>query len=82
MIIRKITEYIAETISGDLLLSAGDHVRLIFNDATYQTGDLEEITEVNITISRGDGDYTYNIAHDIRSVELLIASSNTNDDQN
>jgi hypothetical protein len=37
------------------------YARLIFHDGTYHAGDIEEITEESVTVSRSDGNYTYHI---------------------
>ena len=62
MKIRTETRHIAMNESGEVALTLGGYVRLVFLDGTYQSGDLEKITETHITISRGDGEYTYSAA--------------------
>ena len=62
MKIRTETIYIAMSESGEAALTLGGYVRLVFLDGTYQSGDLEKISETHITISRGDGEYTYSTA--------------------
>ena len=57
--IKVVKKYIAMNESGESALTLGGYVRLVFLDGTYQSGDLEKITETHITISRGDGEYTY-----------------------
>jgi len=61
MKIRKVITYILENEDGMTALApaTGDHVRLEFQGGTYHTGEVSEITEDGITISRNDGDYTY-----------------------
>jgi len=60
--IKVVKKYTAINESGKSALTLGGCVRLVFLDGTYQSGDLEKITETHITISRGDGEYTYSAA--------------------
>ncbi|MDR2514737.1 MAG: hypothetical protein LBD02_05950 [Christensenellaceae bacterium] len=61
MKIRTETTYIALTPQGEKTLHIGMYARLIFHDGTYHAGDIEEITEESVTVSRSDGNYTYHI---------------------
>lgn len=61
MKMRTETQYIALTPIGERNLRIGMFARLIFHDKSYHEGEIEEITEEIITISRSDGNYTYNI---------------------
>ena len=59
--------YIAQTPQGEKRLRIGMYARLIFHNGSYHKGDIEEITEKSVTISRSDGNYTYRVRelHDI-----------------
>lgn len=61
MEIRTEKQYIALTPIGERKLRIGMYARLIFPDKSYHDGEIEEITEESITISRSDGSYTYHV---------------------
>jgi len=48
----------------------GQKVELAFPDGAYHAGEVSEITEDGITISRNDGDYTYG-AGEIMDIKMI-----------
>ena len=71
MKIRKETTFILENEHGVQALAPvpGQNVELAFPDGTYHAGEVSEITERAITISRSDGDYTYE-ASEIADIKM------------
>ncbi len=71
MKIRKETTYILENEDGIKALAPapGQQVELMFQNGQYQSGEISEITEKVITISRNDGDYTYD-ADEIQDIKM------------
>ena len=59
MKIRTEPVYIATGRQGEKVIHPGAYARLIFQDGSYQSGDVEAITGESVTISRSDGEYTY-----------------------
>jgi hypothetical protein len=55
--IRVETKYIAESDYGDKTIPIGKHVKLVFRDGQYLTGDIEAVSEESVIISRSDGEY-------------------------
>ena len=72
MRIRKATTYILENEDGIKALAPvpGQKVELAFPDGAYHAGEVSEITEDGITISRNDGDYTYG-AGEIMDIKMI-----------
>jgi len=65
--IRVETKYIAESEYGDKTIPIGERVRIVFSDGQYLAGDIEEVSEESVTISRADGEYTCR-AEEIRDI--------------
>ena len=62
MNIRKETIYIMESGGAEKVLRLGEHATLVFHDGGYHAGELVEITDRVVTLSRNDGDYSYSIS--------------------
>lgn len=69
MKIEEVTTYIVHGKAGATVVSIGNSVRLIFRDGTYLKGDIEDMTEESVTISRSDGDHTYR-ANEVQDIEI------------
>ncbi len=62
MNIRKETIYIMESGGAEKVLRLNEHAKLVFHDGGYHAGELVEITDRVVTLSRNDEDYSYSIS--------------------
>lgn len=60
--IRKETRCIADNGMTEKVIRPGEHVTLVFHGGAYHSGEVSEITDRVITLSRNDGDYSYSIS--------------------
>lgn len=61
MKIRTETVYIAQYGGKEQIIKYGEYATLVFEDGSYHSGDIIEITDRVITIERGDGGHTYSL---------------------
>lgn len=54
------TTYTMKGSDGDKVVRLGEYATLVFYDGSYHAGEIEAITEDSVTISRADGNYSYN----------------------
>lgn len=69
MKIRVEQTYTAQTALGEKVIPLGVRARIIFLDGSYHSGDIEKITVESVTISRGDGEYTFPVG-ELADIEI------------